>query len=245
LLEESHEYYILVESEARVDKERSMRRRKLKRLWATLKELKARKKIGRDELLMQLGAARKEAGRQWGLVRVHTPAPGAEVNGETFRFELDREKLRRARSREGRYLLRSNIKGGTPETVWESYLLLTRVEQAFKDLKSDLSLRPIFHQKDKRIEAHVFVCFLAYALHTTLRNLARGSATGLTSDAILKKLAAIEMVDVHLPTTDGRLIVLTRYTQPEADVLALLDQLKLSLPAQPPPRVYASGRIGL
>lgn len=245
LLEESEEFYLFVESRSRLVKERSMRRRRLKRLWARLKELRSRKRLGRDELLMQLGIARKEAGRAWGLVRVHAPAPDEPVDERTFRFELDREKLRRARSREGRYLLRSNLRGEAPERVWESYLLLTRIEQAFKDLKGDLRMRPIFHQEDRRIEAHIFVCFLAYCLHTTLRNLARASAAGLTSDAILKKLAAIQMIDVHLPTTDGRLIVLSRHTHPEDDVALLLARLKLKLPSQPPPRVYASGRVDL
>ena len=116
---------------------------------------------------------------------------------------------------------------------------------AFKDLKGGLSIRPIRHQLEKRIEAHIFVSFLAYCLHTTLRNLARGRAAGLTSDAILKKLSIIQMIDIHLPTTDGRHIVMSRYTQPDKDVSLLLAQLGLSLPDQPPPKVYASGQIGL
>ncbi len=146
---------------------------------------------------------------------------------------------------EGRYLLRSNMQAASPETVWESYLLLTRIEQAFKDLKGELSIRPIWHQLEKRIEAHIFVSFLAYCLHTTLRNLACGRAAGLTSDAILKKLSTIQMIDIHLPTTDGRHIVMSRYTQPEKDASLLLAQMGLSLPEQPPPKVYASGQTSL
>ncbi|MGH9427299.1 MAG: IS1634 family transposase, partial [Terriglobia bacterium] len=144
-----------------------------------------------------------------------------------------------------RYLLRSNLRGGAPETVWESNLLLTRIEQAFKDLKGDLRMRPIFHQKDRRIEAHIFVCFLAYCLHTTLRNSARESAPGLSSQAILDKLSKLQMIDIHLPTTDGRLIVLSRTTQPEKDLALLLARLKLILPRQPAPRVYASGQVAV
>ena len=117
--------------------------------------------------------------------------------------------------REGRYLLRSNMQAASPETVWERYLLLTRIEQACKDLKGALSIRPIWRQLEKRIEAHIFVSFLAFCLHTTLRNLAWGRASGLTSDAILKKLPSIQMIDIHLPTTDGRYIVMSRYTQPD------------------------------
>ncbi|MCC7238737.1 MAG: hypothetical protein IT421_04450, partial [Candidatus Brocadia sp.] len=87
------------------------------------------------------------------------PNPQEPVNGNTFHFSLDRERLRRTLRREGRYRLRSNMQAASPETVWESYLLLTRVEQAFKDLKGALSIRPIWHQLEKRIEAHIFVSF--------------------------------------------------------------------------------------
>jgi len=240
LLEQEGEFYVCVNSAERVAKERSMRRYRLKRLWATLKELRARGRLKRDDLLMALGAARKEAGRAWWLVKVETPAAGEAVHAGTFRFRLDREKLRAARRREGRYLLRSSMQAESPETVWERYLLLTRIEQAFKDLKGDLRLRPIEHQLDSRIEAHIFVSFLAYCLHTTLRNLARGAANGLSCAAILGKLAAIQMIDVHLPATDGRRIVLSRHTEPEADLGLLLAQLGLTLPQQPPPRIYAA-----
>jgi len=245
ILQQESEFYVYVESHDRVAKERSMRRRRLKRLWASLHELRNRKKITRDDLLMHIGALKKEAGRDFGLVRISIPNHQELVNEHTFHFELDRERLRRTLRREGRYLLRSNMQAASPETVWESYLLLTRVEQAFKDLKGELSIRPIWHQLEKRIEAHIFVSFLAYCLHTTLRNLARGQAAGLTSDAILKKLSNIQMIDIHLPTTDGRHIVMSRYTQPEKDVSLLLAQLRLSLPDQPPPKVYASGQTSL
>jgi transposase len=245
ILPREGEFYVYVKSRDRVSKERAMRRRKLKRLWAKLKELRARKRLTRDELLMALGGARKEAGRVFGLVKTVAPKPSERVNAKTFRFELNREKLRRTMRQEGRYLLRSNMTAASPETVWEFYLLLTRVEQAFKDLKGDLAIRPIHHQKEPRIEAHILVSFLAYCLHTTLRNIARGRAGGLTSAAILDKMSAIQMIDVHLPTTDGRHIVMSRYTQPEKDLALLLAQLGLTLPAQSPPRVYASGTAKL
>lgn len=239
------EFYVFVESRDRVAKERSMRRRRLKRLYATLEELRARKRLSRDELLMALGAARKEAGRAWGLVRIRKPNKKENVNEKTFSFELDRDKLRRARRREGRYLLRSNMETAAPETVWENYMVLVRVEQAFKDLKGDLRVRPIWHQHEGRIEAHVLLSFLAYCLHTTLRNLARGAAGGLTTAAILEKLGQMQMIDVHLPTTDGRRIVLSRYTQPGRVAALVLAQLGLSLPPQPPPRLLAGGRLDL
>lgn len=245
ILQQESELYVYVESQERVAKERSMRRRRLRRLWAGLRELRNRKSITRDALLMHIGALKKEAGRDFRLVNISIPEPQEPVKENTFRFSLDRERLRQAYRREGRYLLRSNMQATAPETVWENYLLLTRIEQAFKDLKGSLSIRPIWHQLEKRIEAHIFVSFLAFCLHTTLRNLARGRAAGLTSEAILEKLSSMQMIDVHLPTTDGRHIVMSRYTQPEKDVSLLLAQLGLTLPEQPPPKVYASGQVGL
>jgi len=238
LLEDGEEFYILVRSQDRVAKERAMRRRKLERLWARLGELSARKQLTRDGLLLALGAAQKEAGRAWRLVELRLPGADEAVTPATFGYQLDRAKLRQAMRREGRYLLRSNMRAASPERVWEHYLLLTRIEQAFKELKSDLAVRPVYHQLDQRIEAHIFVSFLAYCLHATLTNLARRHAGGLTVRAILEKLSTITMIDVHLPTTDGREILLSRYTEPDADVELLLNRLDLRLPAQPPPRIH-------
>ena len=242
LLEQEDEFYVYVESQDRVGKERSIRRRRLKRLWAQLGALRARKQLTCDQLLLSLGAAKKEAGRVWGLVKIRLPAAGEAVDASTFGYELERDQLRQVRRREGRYLLRSNMRAASPELVWENYLLLTRIEQAFKDLKGDLALRPIYHHTDARIEAHIFVSFLAYCLHATLRNLARRHAGGLTVRAILEKLAGISMIDVHLPTTDGREIVLSRHTEPDDDVALLLSGLGLRLPGQSPPRVQEQAK---
>jgi hypothetical protein len=131
------------------------------------------------------------------------------------------------------------LRGEDPATLWQYYIQLTEIEQAFKELKHDLAIRPIFHQTDERIEAHIFVAFIAYCLHVTLKHQTRSSAPGLTPRAVLEKFATIQMVDVHLPTTDGRHLVLSRYTQPNKDHQLLLQQLKLRLPAQPPPRISA------
>lgn len=245
LLEQGEEFYVYVESADRVTKERAMRRRRLKRLWKRLQELQQMKKQTRDELLMRLGAARKAAGRAWSLVTVRVPEENEAVTSETFRFEINRSKLRERRRREGRYLLRSNMTRDNPEDVWEKYIQLTQIEQAFKDLKGDLSIRPIFHQTDARIEAHIFVSFLSYCLFVTLRHLLRPHATGLTPRSAIEKVCQLQMVDVHLPTTDGRTIILSRYTEPESDLSLLLDKLKLRLPAQPPPRVYSRAETAL
>src|ERR1700678_3816697 len=118
--------------------------------------------------------------------------------------------------------------------------LLWDIEEAFKNLKGDLALRPIFHHDESRIEAHIFIAFLAYALQITLTRRLHALAPGLTARSALEKFAAVQMIDVHLPTTDGREIVLTRYTQPEPELQLLINQLKLSLPSQPPPKITAA-----
>ena len=124
--------------------------------------------------------------------------------------------------------------------LWQHYVQLTEIEAVFRALKSDLAIRPIYHQKDLRIEAHIFVSFLAYCLYITLGQRLRALAPGLTARAVLEKMSAMQMVDVLVPTTDGRLLILPRYTQPEKDHQMLLHELHLQLPAQPPPRIVQS-----
>jgi transposase len=236
LLSEEGELYIMARSDRRISKERGIRRRRLKKLWRRLKELQGQT-ITRDSLLLKLGAAKKEAGRAYSLVEIKLPKPQQAVNHETFTFQLRKDKLRTIRRREGCYLLRSNFISQDPAKLWEYYIQLTEIEQAFKELKHDLSVRPIYHQIDNRVDAHIFVSFMAYCLLTTLKHRAKQKAPGLTPRAILEKFSALQMVDVHLPTTDHRLLVLPRYTQPDPDHRLLLDQLKLVLPKQPPPRI--------
>src|ERR1700692_1576254 len=118
--------------------------------------------------------------------------------------------------------------------------LLWDIEEAFKNLKGDLAIRPIFHHDEGRIEAHIFIAFLAYALQVTLTRRLHALAPGLTARSALEKFAAVQMIDVHLPTTDGREIMLTRYTQPEPELQLLINQLKLTLPSQPPPKITAA-----
>ena len=152
--------------------------------------------------------------------------------------------MREARRREGSYLLRSNLTDSDPAKLWTFYLQLVEVEQAFKELKGDLAVRPIYHQTDARIEAHIFVAFLAYCLQVTLKQRLRALAPGLTPRAMLDKMAAIQMVDVHLPTTDGRTVLLSRYTEPGPDHVLLLRRLKMDLPVQPPPRIASADVAG-
>jgi len=238
LLDQGDELYVLALSQGRRNKERAMRRRRLKKLWQRLHELQ-RQTLTRDELLLKLGAAKKEAGRAYALLAIDLPDPDQEVTAQTFTFALRKDKLRVVRRREGSYLLRSNLTGEDPAELWRYYIQLTEIEQAFKELKSDLAIRPIYHQIDERIEAHIFVAFIAYCLQVTLKYRLKVLAPGLTPRAALQKLAPMQMVDVRVPTTDGRVLILSRYTQPESDQQLLLSQLKLTLPEQPPPRIQS------
>ena len=289
--------YVLAQSDARIDKERGMRRRRLRSYLGRLRELQGQT-LTRDQLLMKLGAARHEAGRAASLVQVTLtetvvleqektasaaqpavttepaaaaqPAPTVETAAAaepaakapvhakpkgsratktrskekaqpapSMTFRLDRAKLRKSRRREGRYLLRTNLDAQQPERLWTFYIQLTEVEQAFKELKSDLAVRPIFHRTEDRIEAHIFVAFLAYCLQVTLKAKLRAVAAGLTPAEVIAKFKTMQMVDVHLPTTDGRELLLSRYTQPEPEHRMLLQHLRLSLPEQPPPKISA------
>jgi hypothetical protein len=239
LIEDSGEIYLLARSAGRVEKERAMRKRRLKKLWKRLGELQ-RQDLSRDDLLLKIGAAKKAAGRAYSLVTLKLPAQDEPVTPQTFTFSLNKKRLRQVRRREGHYLLRSNLSADNPAQLWEYYLQLVEIEQAFKELKSDLSIRPIYHQKDQRIEAHIFVAFVAYCLQVTLKQRTRALAPGLTPRAVIEKFAGIAMIDVHLPTTDGRKLVLSRYTQPEPDHAILLNRLRLQLPPQLPPRIAAS-----
>jgi hypothetical protein len=236
LLAEDGELYVFAESVDRVSKERAMRKRQLKWLWKRLQELVAME-VPREEMLMKLGAARARSPTAWRLVDIEM-----DKESSTFIYTLNRQKLRQIRRREGRYLLRTNLTENDPALLWQYYTQLVAVEEAFKNLKGDLAIRPIFHQDEHRVEAHIFIAFLAYCLQITLQRRLHALAPGLTARSALEKFAAVQMIDVHLPTTDGRELLLTRYTQPEPELQLLIQQLKLDLPQQPPPRI-ATGRL--
>jgi transposase len=224
------ELYVLARSNDRVAKERAMRRRQLKKLWARLKELQ-QMAPARDTLLLKLGAAKSQYPSGWRLVKIDVGQDGE------LSFSLRKDKLREIRQREGRYLLRSNLGSENPAQLWQLYVLLTQIEEAFKNLKGDLAVRPIFHQLEQRIEAHIFVAFLAFCLHATLRHKLRLRAPGLTPRSVFEQLSAIQMLDVHFPATDGRWLIFCRYTSPNKLQKLLIGQLALELPAQTPPRI--------
>jgi transposase len=238
LLKQKDELYILARSLPRRAKERAMRQKKLKAYWKRLHELQTRETITRDQLLLAIGAAKQKAGRNaYRLVILHLPSTKDPVDPSTFRIELDRKKLKTTRRHEGQYLLRSNLTGEDPAELWRNYINLVRIEESFRTMKSDLGLRPIHHQLDNRIEAHIFISFIAYCLHITLEKMNKQKATGLSARSVLNRLSEIQMLDVKIPATDGRELKMKRYTKPEKLHHLLLDQLGLTLPVQPPPEI--------
>jgi transposase len=245
LLPKEQELYVLVESRDRLQKERAMRLSKLRALLKRLKQLQHfKKKLARDQLLMAVGQAKEQAGRVFELLDIRWPEPGEEVNERTFKFDLKLSRYRQWYRREGRYLLRTNLTATDPKLIWEYYLQLVNIEGAFKNLKDDLQIRPIFHHKPERIEAHIFVAFLSYCLQVTLQSKLRQVAGGLTARTVLQKFATVQMMDVYFQTEQpGKELLFRRYTQPEKDHQILLTQLGWELPEQAPPRLTTKGEL--
>lgn len=243
--------FVLTRSNARSLKETSMRVKKIRGAMKTLFSLDARigrkkwrdaepskRELTRDELIRRLAVAESKAGRAWKMISVSIPDEGDDVTPETFRWHLDWTKIREARRNdEGTYLLRTNLTDCDPKTLWKKYMIQGEIEYAFREMKQDLGLRPVYHQLDDRIEAHIFTSFMAFCLLTTLRAMEREHAPGLTPRQIIANLKTIKMVDVVMPTTDGRVVTLPRYVEPKTDVALLLDRLGLTLPGQPPPKI--------
>ena len=239
LVKDQNEVYVLVESDGRKQKERSMRLRRVRKLLDRLKEIRALKSNDRDNLLKKVGAAEKEAGRCAGFFKINIPRLEDPIDETTFYWTINREKYRQTRRREGQYLLRSNQTSEDPAELWKQYLILTNIEESFRTLKGDLAIRPVYHQLEHRIEAHIFISFLSYCLQVTLKQMAKAHAPGLTPRSILEQMKTIQMIDVHIPTTDGRELKMSRYTRPEKHQQLILSQLKLTLPDQPPPEISA------
>ena len=239
LYQDGGELYVLAKSEGRQAKEIAIRRKRLVRL---LRKLRAMRKSlpKRDPLLLRIGAAKQEAGRAFGFVKIRLPQTGEAVTPETFSFQTDKTKLKAAEQRDGHYLLRSNLTAEDPAVLWTRYVQLTQIESVFGCLKSELSIRPIHHQLEHRADAHVLIAFLAYCLQVTLKNRLMIHASGLTPAAVFEKMATIQMVEVWIPMLDGRWLMLPRYTQPEKDVQAMLNKLDITLPSQPPPRIKSA-----
>ena len=246
--------FVLTRSNARSLKETSMRVKKIRGAMKTLFALDKRigrskwrtieaseRKLTRDELIRRLAVAESKAGRAWKMISVSIPGEGEDVTLDSFTWHLDWAKIREARRNdEGTYLLRTNLTDCDPKTLWKKYMIQGEIEYAFREMKHDLGLRPVYHQLDDRIEAHIFTSFMAFCLLTTLRAMAREHAPGLTPRQIITNLKTIKMVDVVMPTTDGRVVTLPRHVEPKEEVALLLNRLGLTLPDQPPPKISES-----
>src|ERR1700752_1673387 len=239
LIEQDGELYVLAKSEGRRAKETAMRRKRLARLLRKLRAMR-RNLPSRDQLLMRLGAAKAAAGRAFQFVQMQVPEEDQPLTRETFQFRVDKKKLQEAEWRDRHYLLRSNLTSGDPSVLWTRYVQLTQIESVFRSLKSELGIRPIYHQLEHRADAHILIAFLAYCLQVTLKTRLLPHAPGVTPTAVLDKLAEIKMIDVWIPTVDQRWLILPRHTQPEPVVQALLEQIRIPLPPQPPPRIKCS-----
>ncbi len=193
LLAKDGEVYVLAKSDSRRQKEHAMRRRRLRALWDGLVKLRHRA-VSRDDLLKAVTLLTHEAGRAAALVAIHLPPEGQAVTSESFRFALRKEAFRTAWRRDGAYILRGTLRENDPGVLWQRYMLLTEIEASFKCLKSELAVRPVHHQLEHRVEAHILVAFLGYCLMVTLKLQLATHAPGLTPRSALEKLSAIQMV---------------------------------------------------
>jgi transposase len=248
LLKRGHVHYLLARSQARRHKERAMRRRQRRAFAKGLKKLKervAKKRLKkRDKILEAIGRLKGRYPKAHPFVDIHVSDSPVSL---TYTWRI--AKFKQALARDGAYLLRSNQAGWSAQEFWETYIQLTVVEKAFRVLKSELLLRPIWHQYAGRTQAHIFVCVLAYTLWKTLDHLAkqaglltlirkpdqqRPSATAkprpMSPAVILRELASIPIGDIHLPTSTDQTLVLRRVARPAGEPKRILEALRLELP---------------
>jgi hypothetical protein len=145
-------------------------------------------------------------------------------------WRKDAAKAEYMKHAEGAYLLRTNLEGESEEELWRMYMQLNDAEAAFRTLKQDLSIRPIFHQRDDRVRAHVLVCFIAYAMYRTLDRLAADRGLEMSGRRVLAALATIKSGDIVLPLVDGRELRLRRVSRPDKLQQELLNRLGIELP---------------
>jgi transposase len=227
-----HETYVLCRSTARRQKELAIRRRFSTRLEAALRRLERRVATGH---LKDRGKIERALGRlqaRYPLVAdLYAMAVREQAGTLEVGWHLIEERRAWRDAREGAYLLRTNLEGQTAEDLWTKYIQLTEAEAAFRTLKSELAIRPLFHQLERRVKAHILVAFLGYALWVTLKHRLRQRGTGLTPARALAQLVTVQTADIILPTTDGRDIRLRRVATPTPEQQRLLDQLGVTIPA--------------
>jgi len=237
-IEREGECYVLALSKSRMAKERAIRKRKLRRYLDGLTKLQKNYR-DRDRFMKRLGVLQHEAGSCRHCVDLQLPAQGKRISKKNFSFIFNHQKYRGMIYRDGMYFLRTNQTSKEAVELWQQYMLQCNVEQAFKELKSDLGIRPVYHHKEERVDAHIFVAFLSYCLQATLRQKLRTDASGLTSQAVLETLSRIQLLNVSIPTQDGRTLQMQRYTEPELEHKLILEKLNLTLPPQSPPKIYS------
>ena len=225
------ETYVLCRSTARREKDLAIRRRFSTRLEDRLRGLETRVATGRlkDRTKIERVLGRLQA-TYASVADLYEMAVGDEDGRLRLHWRPIEERRAWRDAREGADLLRTNLVGQTVEELWTKYIQLTEAEAAFRALKSELAVRPVFHQLERRAKAHVLVAFLGYALWVTLKHLLHRRGSDLTPARALALLATVQSADIILPTTDGREIRLRRVTQPTPEQQRLLDQLDISIP---------------
>jgi transposase len=236
-IEKDGECYVLARSKERMVKERAMRKRKLRRYLEGLAKLKKYRDY--DRFMKRLGVLENEAGACRKCVTLKIPKNKDRIEQGEFDYKFDADKYREMIYRDGTYFLRTNQRGKNGRELWQEYMLQCNVEQAFRELKSDLGIRPIYHHKEERVDAHVFIAFMSYCLQVTLRHKLRASACGITAQAALETMSRIQMLDVSFETQDGRILLMQRYTEPQEDQRLLLYHLRMEMPLQKPPKTYS------
>jgi transposase len=225
------ETYVLCRSAARREKEKAMRRRFSQRLEQALRRLEQRVSRGRlkdrAKIDNALGRLRARHSRVAPLYQMGVVEAEGRLQME---WKLIEERRAWQEAREGAYLLRTNLEGESAEQLWDKYIQLTEAEAAFRALKSELSIRPLFHQLERRVKAHILVAFQGYALWVTLKHLLERKRSGLTPSQALALLSTLQSADIVLPTTDGREIRLRRVATPDSRQQQLLDQLDITVP---------------
>ena len=226
------ETYVLCRSTSRREKERAIRRRFSTRLEDALQRLATRVATGRvkDRAVIERALGRLQE-RYASVADLYEMALRDEDGRLRLHWQLIEARRLWRDAREGAYLLRTNLEGQNAEDLWTKYIQLTEAEAAFRALKSELAIRPVFHQLERRVKAHVLIAFLGYALWVTLKHQLRRCGSGLSPSQALAQLATLQSADIVLPTTDGREIRLRRVAQPTPEQQRLLDQLNITVPA--------------
>jgi transposase len=227
------ETFILCKTEGRQQKEQAIRNRFATRIEKALNSLQQQVSAGRlknrDKIHVRIGRILASHPQVADLYQVAVKEQSGQLSLE---WSAKEEQQQWRETREGAYLLRTNLTATTAAELWEKYMQLTEVEAAFRALKSELSIRPLFHQLERRVKAHVLVAFLGYALWVTLKQLLAAKQSEGSASRALAELATLQSADIVLPTTDGREIRLRPLTEPTAEQKRLLDQLGIELPEQ-------------